>query len=198
MNSQSKGKPQIGVLDADFAILGYIHRILSDRFTVSLFTEAEELTQKVKSCAKLDLLLMDWQMDEADSGENALKFLAQIRSLRPSLPIVLLTCSADLQDVVQATRIGATEVVLKPFRKPDIDFVGGQNRGGSSHQFLGLPQGVGRGRQRAFQLAGQDRGRADGLDGPIDMLRRQPVVAPKATEIRLSPAASIRITLMPE
>ncbi len=123
MNSQSKGKPQIGVLDADFAILGYIHRILSDRFTVSLFTEAEELTQKVKSCAKLDLLLMDWQMDEADSGENALKFLAQIRSLRPSLPIVLLTCSADLQDVVQATRIGATEVVLKPFRKPDIDFV---------------------------------------------------------------------------
>ena len=123
MNSQMKCRPQIGVLDADFAILGYIHRILADRFTVSLFTEAEELSQKLKSAAKLDLLLMDWHMDDGDSGENALRFLAQIRSLRPSLPIVLLACTADLQDVVQATRIGATDVILKPFRKPDIDQV---------------------------------------------------------------------------
>jgi len=43
--------------------------------------------------------------------------------MRPSLPIVLLACSADLKDVVQATRMGATDVILKPFRKPDIDLV---------------------------------------------------------------------------
>ena len=121
MSPQMKMKPQIGVLDADFAILGYIHRILADRFSVSLFTEAEELSAKLKSSAKLDLLLMDWHMDQGDGGENALKFLAQIRSMRPTLPIVLLACSADLQDVVQATRLGATDVILKPFRKPDID-----------------------------------------------------------------------------
>jgi DNA-binding NtrC family response regulator len=123
MNSQFKCKPQIGVLDADFAILGYIHRILADRFNVSLFTEAEELSEKLKSSTKFDLLLMDWHMDHEDGGETALRFLAQIRSMRPSLPIVLLACSADLKDVVQATRMGATDVILKPFRKPDIDLV---------------------------------------------------------------------------
>jgi len=123
MNSQFKCKPQIGVLDADFAILGYIHRILADRFNVSLFTEAEELSEKLKSSTKFDLLLMDWHMDHEDGGGTALRFLAQIRSMRPSLPIVLLACSADLKDVVQATRMGATDVILKPFRKPDIDLV---------------------------------------------------------------------------
>jgi two-component system response regulator AtoC len=123
MNSNMKSKPQIGVLDADFAILGYIHRSLADRFNVSLFTEPEELSQKLKTAAKLDLLLMDWHMNDEDTGEQALKLLAQIRSMRPSLPIVLLACSADLNDVVQATRMGATDVILKPFRKLDIDLV---------------------------------------------------------------------------
>jgi len=114
-------KPQIAVLDADSAILRYIHRILSDRFNVSVFTDSENLSQKLKESAKLDLLLMDWHMDDEDTGEKALEFLAQLRSLKPSLPIVLLACTADLKDVVQATRMGATDVILKPFRKADLD-----------------------------------------------------------------------------
>ena len=130
MNSQMKLKPQIGVLDADFAILGYIHRILVDRFNVSLFTEADELNEKLKS-TKLDLLLMDWHIEEGEGGDHALKLLAQIRSLRPALPIVLLACSADLNDVVLATRMGASDVILKPFRKPDIDLVVEKHLSGS-------------------------------------------------------------------
>ena len=121
MTSRSNCKLNIGILESDFAILGYLHRILSDRFNVSLYTAEEELDKKLKASVKLDLLLMDWHMDEEDLGENALKLLARIHSQRPTLPIILLACSADLNDVVQATRMGATEVVLKPFRKSDID-----------------------------------------------------------------------------
>jgi DNA-binding NtrC family response regulator len=123
MTSQIERKPQIAVLDVDLAILEYIRRILADRFNVSVFTEAEELTRRLKTSARVDVLLMDWHMDVADSGETALSLLAQIRALRPSLPMVLLMCSADLKDVVQATRMGATDVILKPFRKSDIDLV---------------------------------------------------------------------------
>jgi DNA-binding NtrC family response regulator len=123
MNSQLERKPKIAVLDADLAILEYILRILGDRFNVSLFTEAGELASKPQTFAKLDLLLLDWHVDDEGSGGSALKLVAQIRALRPSLPIVLLACSADLQDVVQATRMGATDVILKPFRKSDIDSV---------------------------------------------------------------------------
>ena len=33
----------------------------------------------------------------------------------------MIACSAELNDVVMATRMGATNVILKPFRKTDID-----------------------------------------------------------------------------
>ena len=121
VKSPGNGKPEIGVLDADSAILQYVHRILSARFNVTLYPEGEELIEKLESFAKLDLLLMDWHIDDEHSGEHSLQLLAQIHAKRPSLPIILLACTADLQDVVQATRMGATDVVLKPFRKSDID-----------------------------------------------------------------------------
>lgn len=123
MNSTISCKPQIGVLDSDFSDLAYMHRTLSDRFNVSLFTAAEELTQNFKASAKLDLLLMDWRMDGQGAGEKSLTILEQIRALKPSLPIVLLAGSADLKDVVLTIRMGATDVILKPFRKADIDSV---------------------------------------------------------------------------
>jgi two-component system, NtrC family, response regulator AtoC len=119
-----KSRPQIGVLDADPRILEYIHGILVDRFNVSLFSDPVELSRRLKESAKFDLLLMNWHMDgEDDTGEKALDLVGSIRASRPSLPIVLMACSADLKDVVQATRRGATDVILMPFRKADIDLV---------------------------------------------------------------------------
>jgi two-component system response regulator AtoC len=123
MNPRGKRKPQIGVLDPEPAILSYIHRILADRFSVCTFTEAPELIKRLQETPPLHALLMDWHMDEAHSGENALELVAKIRSAKPALPIVLLACSADLSDVVQATRMGATDVLLKPFGKADLDQV---------------------------------------------------------------------------
>ncbi len=123
MSFQIKNKPQIGVLDPDPGILAYIHRILSDRFAVSTFTDPAALSRRLAESPRLDMVLMDWHMDEEDSGEKALELLAKYRAAKPSLPIVLLACSADLQDVVQAQRMGATDVLLKPFVKSDIDHV---------------------------------------------------------------------------
>ena len=132
MKSQIKRKPLIGVLDADPAVLGYIQRILSDRFNVSLFTEAGELSRRLQESPNLEMLLLDWHVDEEDRGEKALELLARIRSSRTSLPIVMLACTADMKDVIQAIRMGATDVILKPFRKADIDLAVEQCLGPSS------------------------------------------------------------------
>ena len=121
MKAQGKRNSHIAVLDADPAILEYIHRILADRFSVSLFTEAAELTRSLRESPVPDLLLMDWHVAEDEAEENALGLLAKIRASRPSLPIIMLSCSAELKEVVAATRMGAADVILKPFRKSDID-----------------------------------------------------------------------------
>ena len=119
--ANSTDRPHIAVLEADPAILDYVRRILEDRFKVSLFTEASELSQCLKENAAPDLLLMDWHVSVDGAEENALGLLSKIRASKPSLPIIMLSCSAELQEVVVATRMGATDVILKPFRKSDID-----------------------------------------------------------------------------
>jgi DNA-binding NtrC family response regulator len=113
--------PHVVVLDADPAILEYIHRILADRFRVSLFTQAAELNRCLKESPAPDLLLMDWHVTGDEEEDNALGLLARTRAQAPSLPIIMLSCSAELKEVVAATRMGATDVILKPFRKSDID-----------------------------------------------------------------------------
>src|ERR1035441_3050331 len=118
---EAKRRQHVAVLDADPAILKYIHGILADRFSVSLFTEAAELTRSLRESPVPDLLLMDWHIGMVDTEENALGLLRKIRVSKPALPILMLSCSAELQEMMVAIRMGATDVILKPFRKRDID-----------------------------------------------------------------------------
>ena len=113
--------PRIAVLDPDQAVLNYLYRILEDRFSVSLFTGAEDLLRSLQDSLAPDLLLMDWHIAEEGLGESSLGLLVKIRAFKPALPIIMLSCSAELNEVVAATRLGATDVILKPFRKADID-----------------------------------------------------------------------------
>jgi DNA-binding NtrC family response regulator len=88
---------------------------------VSLFTEIAELTESLKNSPAPDLLLMDWHIAEDQADENALALLARIHASNPTLPIIILACTAELKEVIGATRMGAADLILKPFRKSDID-----------------------------------------------------------------------------
>ena len=111
----------IVVLDADRAILAYICDVLADRFRVSLCTDSAELSRSLSESRTPDLLLMDWQVGEDETADNALSLLAKIRLSKPSLPIIILACSAELKEVAAAMRMGAADIILKPFRKCDIE-----------------------------------------------------------------------------
>ena len=119
VNGLVKCGPHIVVLDGDPAILEYVKSVLEDRFRVTILTEAAALEESLKETP--DLLLMDWNVVEDESEENALGLLAKTHAAKPSLPIVMFACSADLNEVIAATQMGAASVILKPFRKADID-----------------------------------------------------------------------------
>jgi two-component system, NtrC family, response regulator AtoC len=119
-NTRRKRGPSVAVLDGDPAILEYIRRVLGDRCTLSLFTETSELSECLSKNPAPDLILIDWHIAE-DTEENPFDLLGRIRKARPSTPVVVMSCSADLQEVITATRMGATDVLLKPFQKRDLD-----------------------------------------------------------------------------
>ena len=118
---ESKRRHYVAVLDAEPAILKYIQDILVDRFSVNAFTDAGKLIGSLKERPLPDMLLMDWHTPLDETEENALGLLKSIRALSPTLPIIMLSCSAELQEMMEAIRMGASGVILKPFRKADID-----------------------------------------------------------------------------
>jgi two-component system, NtrC family, response regulator AtoC len=120
--SEKRGS-RIVVLDPDPDILEYIDRILADRFAVSLCTGAEEMLACLSKSPRPSLILMEWHIDGDHTGQRALGLLEKILASYPSIPVVMISCSADLKDVVLATRAGASDILLKPFRKSDIELV---------------------------------------------------------------------------
>ena len=115
-----KRRPHIAILDSDSAILEYLGNMLSDRCSLSLYTNPADLLRDFKSKLQTpELLLVDGHIEE----ENTLALITAIRAARPKLPVIQLSCSTDLQDVVLAMRVGVRDVILKPFRKSDVDRV---------------------------------------------------------------------------
>ncbi len=121
MTTRSRRHLHIVVLDPDPAILQYVRQILADQYTVSLFTEAEALTRSLKDGPTPNLLLMDWNIAQDNNEETSLGLMARIHAWKPSLPIIMFACSAELEEVVVAGRMGAADVILKPFTKAGID-----------------------------------------------------------------------------
>jgi DNA-binding NtrC family response regulator len=121
--ARSGRKPQIAVLDANPAVLDYVHRILANRFSVDLYTEAHELSRSLRESPKPDLLLVDCNIANDKAGNGSLGLLANLHASNPSLPIIMLACSASggLNQVLAAARLGAVDVILKPFKDSDID-----------------------------------------------------------------------------
>ncbi|MGB0065501.1 MAG: sigma-54 dependent transcriptional regulator [Terracidiphilus sp.] len=123
MKTATKTLPQIAALGADATLLHFVERMLSDRYRVNVFTAPAELNARLQEPGNVDLLLMDWQSGNGNGNGHgdALARLAGIRAIKPSLPIVLFARSVDLKDVLQAARLGASDVILKPFGKSDVD-----------------------------------------------------------------------------
>lgn len=116
--------PRLAILETDPAVLEYLGQALSEQFELSLFTRPSELQNSLTEDSVPNLLLLDWHAEE-DGGEDrsetkALDILAKIRASHPSLPALMLACSAELNDVIAAVRMGATDVLLKPFARDEI------------------------------------------------------------------------------
>lgn len=115
--AEAKRRAHVAILDFDPGILEYLRSILSDRCSLGLYTDPADFFRNLKILPTPELLLIDWQIAE----ENTLSLLSEIRAAKPTLPIIVLSCSSLLQDTVLAMRNGARDVLFKPFTKSDVD-----------------------------------------------------------------------------
>jgi DNA-binding NtrC family response regulator len=67
------------------------------------------------------LVFLDWFAGEDNTGKTALSLLTKTLTGRPSLPVIILFSSINARDIALATRMGASDVLVKPICEPEIE-----------------------------------------------------------------------------
>jgi two-component system response regulator HydG len=100
------------VIDDDPDMCGLVEDVLVNHaFEVASGADAAGALQIVADC-ELDAVVTDFQLGSV----NGLELCARISDRRPDLPVIILTAHADLDLAVQAMRVGAYDLVTKPFQ----------------------------------------------------------------------------------
>jgi CheY-like chemotaxis protein len=73
-------------------------------------TSGEEALELLRGPTPPDALFLDVSMP----GVNGLDVLAEVKRLRPSLPVVVITGHATEDEIDEVRRLGAVDVIAKP------------------------------------------------------------------------------------
>jgi DNA-binding NtrC family response regulator len=69
---------------------------------------------------EFDLVLQDMNFSRATSGEEGLALLAEIRRLRPRLPVILVTAWGSIALAVEGIKAGAVDFITKPWSNAQL------------------------------------------------------------------------------
>ncbi len=108
-------KSRIGIFEPDADVLEYLRSTLT-KYALESFSEPEDLVSAVGRGPALDMLLLAQR-----ANEDPVLLLGKIRSVCPQLPIIVLSCSAELRDLEAVIRLGVRGIVMKPFLGSDVE-----------------------------------------------------------------------------
>jgi two-component system, NtrC family, response regulator AtoC len=114
--SVATSRAQILILEPDLAVLDYLRSTLAVRYSLSLFSNEQSLLDRLEQAESADLLLL-----ALHTNRDPLPLLTHIRCTKPQLPVIVLSCSADLRDIEMVVRLGVRAIVMKPFTGHDVE-----------------------------------------------------------------------------
>jgi two-component system, NtrC family, response regulator AtoC len=104
------------LVEDDPGLQKYIASMLVDgNYAVTQCTTAAEALSKM-SQSKPDLVLLDVFMPDV----NGLEILRQFRAMAPTVKVLALSCLHDPRHSIEIIRLGAKDVLLKPFHKEEL------------------------------------------------------------------------------
>lgn len=117
MNNQSTEGPAslktLLVDDEEEFLNTMVKRLRKRNLEVSTAAEGREAIEKL-SCESFDVVVLDMAMP----GMNGIDTLREIKKIRPSTEVIILTGHAEVEAAVQGMELGAFDYLLKP---ADID-----------------------------------------------------------------------------
>ena len=109
------GKDTILVVDDEVGPRESLRMILKPRDEVHTASDGQEALRLIKN-KDIDLVTLDLSMP----GLSGIDVLKEIKKLRPSTQVVVITGYGTLKDAQEALRLGAGDFISKPFNVADI------------------------------------------------------------------------------
>ncbi len=119
-------KGRIAIVDDDQEMRSLLEDFLnSEGYSVTTFPVATDALKALaadgtlgpeKEEGDLDLVISDIQMPQM----SGLEFTTQLRTLRPEIPIILITAFGSIETAVEAMQRGAFRYVVKPFKLAEM------------------------------------------------------------------------------
>lgn len=108
-------KKYILVVDDDKMNLRRTQIILSKQYEVLLANSGQDALNKLKN-RKIDLVLLDVAMP----GMDGIETFKRMKSRYSNIPVIFLTASGEVDNVISAIKLGAVNYLKKPFAPRDL------------------------------------------------------------------------------
>ena len=117
----SKAKPRVLVVDDEEEIRDSLELLLtSEGVLADTVANGEEGIERIESNL-YDLVLLDLMLP----GRSGLEIQKEVRTIDPTLPVVIITAMADIETAVAAIRSGAYDYITKPWNNEKLMAIAG-------------------------------------------------------------------------
>ena len=113
-----RARRTVYLVETDTAVRNYLEGALSRQYALTAFADEQALLDCMEKTQPPDLLLV-----ATHPAADPVPLLSQLRATRPKLPVVVLSCSAELREVESVIRVGVRAIVMKPFIAADVQSV---------------------------------------------------------------------------
>ena len=107
-------RPKVFVLESNIVLLEYIRCTLGDCCSLHLYSEVNSILRDLTN-AHADMILVAW-----DGIEESLADCTKVMEAAQGIPVVLMSCTASVEELAPVLRLGAQGFVLKPFESQDL------------------------------------------------------------------------------
>lgn len=123
------------IIDDDIAVCTSLSLLVrKEGFDVAIAQNPEDALNILKR-HEVNLVLLDMNFSNNTTGDDGLALLQQLKSLKPHLPVILITGWATIDLAVQGMKLGAVDFINKPWQNTHLMQ--------SVHTALALSEGVG-------------------------------------------------------
>jgi two-component system response regulator (stage 0 sporulation protein F) len=116
--STDKGAKTILLVDDEQENLRSYEEILIDLdYRVLASSDGDSALALLLENTSVDLVITDYRMP----GKNGLEFVSMLRSLRPFVPVIMITAYGNIETYLNSMSLGVFEYVNKPVRKNEFE-----------------------------------------------------------------------------